>query len=67
MGEDASQGAVRRLVNTFFGGSASAAVAGLLGQANVTAQELDQLDALLQERRRSSGTDADGDGTGQPK
>lgn len=50
---NAREGAVRRLVKTFFGGSTISAVNALLGMQgrNLDASELDELEALIQRER----------------
>lgn len=48
----AGQGAARRLINTFFAGSPSDAVLGLLGDAeHIEADELDAIERALDELR----------------
>ena len=50
----ASESALDRLVRTFFDGSASQAVAGLLGNAAVSDAELDEIEALIARRREGA-------------
>ena len=53
--EQAQEGAVRRLVTTFFGGSTTRAVAALLegGASDLSRAELDELAGLIDEARRA--------------
>ena len=65
----ARAGAVERLLRTFFDGSVTAAVAGLIdrGDAQLSDAELDELEALVRSARaqRSGGPDGEvGDGEG---
>lgn len=52
----ASADAVKRVMNTFFGGSASAAVSALLGASRrpLSKEELDQLTALIEAERKKA-------------
>ena len=48
---DAQKGAVARLLDTFFSGSAKDAVVNLLGSKQLTAGELDDIEAELKRQR----------------
>ncbi|MEM1230108.1 MAG: BlaI/MecI/CopY family transcriptional regulator [Pseudomonadota bacterium] len=56
---EASSGAVRRLVDTFFAGDRAAAVVGLLGrsEAPLSSTDIEQIEAAL--ARLKAGRDAD--------
>ena len=59
----ARKSAMSRLVQTFFGGSASAAVSGLLGSSasQMSDQELDKLARMIEEARREKSADGQGE------
>ena len=67
----ARKSAMSRLVQTFFGGSASAAVSGLLGSSasEMSDQELDQLARMIEDARREKTADgqdeSDEEGSGR--
>ncbi|MEM1179444.1 MAG: BlaI/MecI/CopY family transcriptional regulator [Acidobacteriota bacterium] len=59
LAKDAAQdSAMSRLVQTFFGGSVSAAVTGLLGRSAdaMSDEELEQLSGMIERARRERGT-----------
>jgi predicted transcriptional regulator len=57
--ERVRSGAVRELVRTFFSNSAGSAVAAMLGEygERLSAEDLDRLDALIEELRRKGGAE----------
>lgn len=59
----ARQSAMSRLVRTFFGGSASAAVSGLLGSsaAEMSDQELEHLAGMIEEAKRERAERPEGE------
>ncbi len=54
---EARDSAISRLVTTFFGGSTSAAVTGLLGRSagEMSDEELDQLKAMIEQAKQDRG------------
>lgn len=51
----ARRSALKRLVSTFFGGSAAQAAAALIGSESLSPEEVSRLSALLEKARREGG------------
>ncbi|MBN8587168.1 MAG: BlaI/MecI/CopY family transcriptional regulator [Rhodothermia bacterium] len=49
--QEAGQSALKRVLNTFFGGSATQAVATMLSQKEISASELDELQTMINKAR----------------
>lgn len=56
---DASSGAIRRLVDTFFAGDRAAAVVGLLGRndKDLSRDDIEQIEAALEQLKRGKRSD----------
>ena len=55
--KSAQQGAIRRLLDTFFGGSSKAAVVNLLGTRPLSADDLEEIEAELARLKRDAAKD----------
>lgn len=49
--QEAGQSALKRVLNTFFGGSATQAVATMLSRKEISAEDLDDLQAMIEKAK----------------